>query len=48
MKRQGVTQQRVAVVAGVDPSMVNKVVNGRAVSRKVTDTIRDLLAVRTA
>lgn len=46
MKVRGVTQDRVAIAAGVDRTMVNKVVNGRAVSRKVLDAIEDLLAVR--
>ena len=46
MKRRGISQHRVARAAGVDRTMVNKVVNGRAVSRKVMDAIHDLLAVR--
>ena len=45
MQEKGVSQTRVARAVGVAPSMVNKVVNGRAVSRKVLDGIRDLLAV---
>lgn len=46
MQRRGITQSRVARAADVDPSMVNKVVNGRAVSRKVMDAIHDLMALR--
>jgi plasmid maintenance system antidote protein VapI len=44
MKRYGVTQDRVAAVAGVHRTMVNKVVNGRAKSRKVVDTITVLIS----
>jgi transcriptional regulator with XRE-family HTH domain len=45
MKARGVTQDEVARLAGVDRTMVNKVVNGRAVSQKVLDAIVALLAV---
>lgn len=44
LKRHGITQHRVAAVAGVDRTMVNKVVNGRAKSRKVVATITGLIA----
>jgi plasmid maintenance system antidote protein VapI len=44
MKRYGVTQDRVAAMAGVHRTMVNKVVNGRAKSRKVVDTITVLIS----
>lgn len=47
MKRHGVTQHQVAAYVAVDRTMVNKVVNGRAVSRKVLDGIRDLIAAKT-
>lgn len=40
MKRYGVTQHRVAAAAGVDRTMVNKVINGRAVSKPVLEVIR--------
>ena len=40
MKRYRVTQHGVAAAAGVDRTMVNKVINGRAVSKPVLDTIR--------
>lgn len=46
MKRHRITQHHVARVCGVDRTMVNKVVNGRAVSQRVTQAIRDLLATR--
>ncbi|HME96784.1 MAG TPA: helix-turn-helix transcriptional regulator [Methylomirabilota bacterium] len=44
MKRYGVTQDRVAAMAGVHRTMVNKVVNGRAKSRKVLNTITVLIS----
>ena len=44
MKRHGITQHRVAAVAGVDRTMVNKVVNGRAKSQNVLKTILVLIA----
>lgn len=44
LKRHRITQERVAAVAGVDRTMVNKVVNGRAKSRKVVNTITVLIA----
>jgi hypothetical protein len=46
MRQRRVTQHHVARVCGVDRTMVNKVVNGRAVSQRVTQAIRDLLATR--
>ena len=39
MKRHGITQHRVAAVAGVDRTMVNKVINGKAKSQRVLNTI---------
>jgi predicted XRE-type DNA-binding protein len=46
MRQRGVTQHHVARVCGVDRTMVNKVINGRAVSARVLQAIRDLLATR--
>lgn len=43
MKRYGITQDRVAVVAGVTRTMVNKVVNGRARSNNVLRTVHVLI-----
>lgn len=44
MKRRGITQKDVAALANVHPSMVSKVVHGRAVSQPVVYAIRLLLA----
>jgi transcriptional regulator with XRE-family HTH domain len=46
MKRHGITQHRVAAVAGVDRTMVNKVINGRAKSQRVIETIVVLIATQ--
>lgn len=43
MRRAGVTQAHVAREAGVDASMVSKVVAGAAVSKPVYDTILRLI-----
>ncbi len=40
LKAHGITQQDVANVAGVDRTMVNKVLNERAKSSKVVAVIR--------
>jgi hypothetical protein len=44
MKRLEITQDRVASVARVHRTMVNKVINGRAKSKDVLATIRGLIA----
>jgi predicted XRE-type DNA-binding protein len=45
MSRCRLTQHHVAAVAGVDRTMVNKVVNGRAKSERVLSLIRQLIAL---
>jgi transcriptional regulator with XRE-family HTH domain len=48
LKLLGITQDRIAKEAGVTRTMVNKVVNGRATSRRVRYTIERLIEERAA
>ncbi len=48
LKAHGITQDRIAVEADVDRTMVNHVLNGRARSRFVMEAIERLLKDRAA